>query len=112
MIISREVAYQIWNILRECCGASEDSYDSIHFADVAETQGITEWRFGGSLGFGGKFWANKRPGQSGMVFYVSCYREHETPERSAMIQNANERLYRLAYALYGGSGYRTGEFRE
>lgn len=45
-----------------------------------------EYRFQGSLGFGGKVWSS-----SGRV-YVNCYPEHMTDERRVMIERANERL--------------------
>ena len=47
-----------------------------------------ETRFMGALGFGGKFYRDNRDGR----WYVSCYREDETPARRAMIDSANTRL--------------------
>lgn len=50
----------------------------------------TEYRCCGAFGFGGKFWRNAQR------FYVSCYREHETPERLATIEKVNAALEALA----------------
>jgi len=49
---------------------------------------VEEWRFRGLLGFGGKFWRNR-------TFYVSCYREDETPERLQIIETVNAALAAL-----------------
>lgn len=77
-------ANAIYDVLVECCGASETERDS--FVHQQATEDIREWRFCGNLGFGGKFWRNNGR------FYVSCYREDETPERLAMIAAADKRL--------------------
>lgn len=53
-----------------------------------------EWRFCGSLGFGGKF---RFPG-----LRVDCYREDETDERLETIKRTNARLDDLA-AQWGWS---------
>ena len=45
-----------------------------------------EFRFQGSLGFGGKFWRNDGR------FYVNCYNEDETPERLKTIERVNDAL--------------------
>lgn len=46
-----------------------------------------EYRFCGTLGFGGKVWLHdlKAP-------YVTCYRENETPEREKTISRTNRAL--------------------
>lgn len=51
-----------------------------------------EWRFGGRLGFGGKFHmvAGLRP-----RMYVSCYPEDETPERRDLVAKVNAELAAL-----------------
>lgn len=50
---------------------------------------ITEWRFSGCLGFGGKLRQDR-----GKLF-VTNYPEDQTPEKEAMIQRANEALAKL-----------------
>ena len=49
--------------------------------------GDDEFRFGGSLGFGGKIWWSRRRGWS-----VNCYREDETPARLETIKAVYEAL--------------------
>jgi hypothetical protein len=46
----------------------------------------SEWRFGGSLGMGGKFWSDVES------FRVSCYSEDRTPERAETLRLCNEAL--------------------
>lgn len=83
--ISEQDARAICCILFLECGATDFMLEG--FGPGRED--ITEYRFQGNLGFGGKFWnANNR-------WYVTCYSEDETPERKAMIRKANERLAAL-----------------
>lgn len=75
-------ANKIWDILVAHCGASERGRED--WIGTNHYHGITEYRFCGSLGFGGKFWADR--------FKVSCYMEDETPERLKAIVEANRLL--------------------
>ena len=63
----------IYKILVEEVGADPRDADSFvrHFTSPT----AIEWRFCGTLGFGGKFYRNAGR------YYVQCYREDETPER-------------------------------
>lgn len=65
--------------IEECVGRESD-FEGI------DVDTLTEWRFQGALGFGGKLW------RKGNGFKVSCYSEDETESRRAMIAKANERL--------------------
>ena len=58
--------------------------------------GVTEFRFGGSLGFGGKCYINAAclPNSERAV-RVSNYKEHETHATRLAILAANERLKRI-----------------
>ena len=86
MILNEKQANAIYDILVEECGAPEEAYDREYFVRHQTTDEISEWRFQGNLGFGGKFWnCNNR-------LYVNCYREDETPLRQIMIDVANKRL--------------------
>jgi len=58
--------------------------DFIRFCD--KEYRTREYRFIGSLGFGGKFWDNNGR------FYVSCYQEDETEPRRQAIEKANSKL--------------------
>jgi hypothetical protein len=83
--ISEQSARAICCILFLECGATDFMLESF----VPMRNEITEYRFQGNLGFGGKFWnANNR-------WYVTCYSEDETPERKEMIRKANEKLAAL-----------------
>jgi hypothetical protein len=84
--IPEETARRIYKILERHGGAHHDG--EVDFVRAA-TEGITEYRFIGTLGFGGKFWNNAGR------WYVSCYSEDETPDRKARITAANLELARL-----------------
>ncbi len=76
----------IWDVLVEVCGAHPRQWDEFnhHFPQCRE------FRFQGSLGFGGKVWADSRR------VYVTCYGEDMTPERGDMIGHANSSLLALS----------------
>ena len=86
LAIDTYTAEAIWDVLVEFCGARDDNIDRDSFIHCATDGNWTEWRFQGSLGFGGKVWNNAGK------FYVTCYREDETPKRTAAIEAANEAL--------------------
>jgi hypothetical protein len=81
----------VWLVLVEECGAAPDDWPSFALAWPR----CEEYRFIGTLGFGGKVWAGLVDGAP----FVSCYREDETPERLATIARANERLAALWRAV-------------
>lgn len=89
--ISRDQAAAARQILVEECGLDQDPQNRDGFVRVISdpAQDCREWRFMGALGFGGKFRNN---GNQNNTPHVSCYREHETPERLAMMEKANRRL--------------------
>lgn len=86
------VLEKIWEILVCHCGARADGLGD--FLDlcslVDQDRHVTEYRFCGSFGFGGKVWI--KPGK---IPYVTCYQEDQTSERKAMIQAANNALAAL-----------------
>lgn len=87
--IPREVANQIYDLLVEHAGASPHTYEREMFLYHQE-RGCTEYRFGGKLGLGGKFWSG---------WYVTCYPEDEDHERKEILKRTNEALTRLRRAL-------------
>lgn len=87
--MTKERANEIYDILVQECRAPDEEHDRTYFVLTQTKEKITEWRFCGALGFGGKFWRN-----CGKI-YVTCYLEDETPERKAMIEAANKRLAAL-----------------
>lgn len=78
--MTREQASTVYDILVRCAGAREDDRDAFVFH---LTDGCKEWRFQGSLGFGGKLYVEPRR------WRVGCYREDLTPERAEVIQRTN-----------------------
>lgn len=82
-------ANQIFDILVKECGASEywrNNFVHIHSEPHGRCQ---EYRFQGSLGFGGKF--RNRENR----WFVDCYKEDETPERLETIKRTNDLLKQL-----------------
>ena len=80
----------IYTVLVEEAGAPESQRDMFLHCET-EDSGCREYRFGGKLGFGGKFWVNSRN------IYVNCYREDEEwyPEMTEVISRTNARLASL-----------------
>jgi len=85
--LSEKVANKVYDILVQECSASETERSGFVMHQTKEV--VTEWRFCGSLGFGGKFWNNCGR------FYVNCYLEDETPSRRWTIDRANKMLAKL-----------------
>lgn len=85
--LSPELANRVYDILVKVCGASEMMREA--FVLTETTEHCHEWRFGGKIGFGGKFWnTNGR-------LYVNCYNEDETRERKRIVGEANKLLAAL-----------------
>lgn len=93
--IDRMTAQKIYDVLIVCCGAPQHLHDDCvqWMIDGAPAR---EFRFQGSLGFGGKLYITRQR------WRVSCYSEDETPERLAAIERANKRLAELRSELTGG----------
>ena len=90
--IRQELANQIYDILIEFAGVVVDYLaprDSFVRWFVEDSRYSKEFRFQGSLGFGGKFWRNNDR------LYVNCYSEDETPERMRVIERVNDALSSL-----------------
>ena len=78
---------EVWDVLVELAGASEERRsDFVRYAELTP-EGDLEWRFQGSLGFGGKVWS-----LVGDNWRVDCYPEDSTPERRAVIDAVNARI--------------------
>jgi len=85
-LLSPQRAAAVYDILVECCGASDDPLDKLCFIGTVG-EGTDEYRFCGSLGFGGKFYPCE--------FKVNYYPEDETPERKVIRFTTNQRLAQL-----------------
>lgn len=82
----------VYDILVKIAGATDDENNRSqwhHFWN--ERDQYHEYRFIGSLGFGGKFYCDGR----GAGWRVDCYPEHATPLRQTIIQNTNSALATL-----------------
>jgi hypothetical protein len=84
-----------WEVLVKYAGAYEnprhDNRERARFLSACLDESYSfhnafEYRFGGELGFGGKFWR-----QDGSLF-VTCYYEDETPGRLAIKNRVNDIL--------------------
>lgn len=98
-IITRDQALRCLAVLCEECRWRPGQYDGENFVRYitgVQNNALTEWRFQGALGFGGKFRNNGNHDTP----YVDCYGEDETPARLAMIERANRRLAEI-FALEG-----------
>lgn len=92
--LSKQVAHAIYDMLVTEASAAADADSRFQFvAYVSERRtfaaGTREYRFSGSLGFGGKFYV------SGGRAYVSCYPEDQTPERLETIKRCNTAINAL-----------------
>jgi len=85
--MNKTKANNIYDILVTEGGANPSNRDS--FVHYVTEDHDAEWRFCGSLGFGGKFYHN-----CGRI-WVSCYSEDMNPERQATIHLITSKLEAL-----------------
>lgn len=86
--LTTEQARKVYDILIEECGASPKQFDQF-VAYMLEPDPYNlgkEFRFGGNLGTGGKFYV------SHYDWRVGCYSEDLTADNEAAIDRANEKL--------------------
>ena len=96
-MLSTDVANLIYDVLVVKAGASEcDREYFVHYHNSTRDPS-TEFRFVGTLGFGGKFrteYMGKRlDGSWGGKWYVNQYIEDETEESRKVISEVNEILF-------------------
>jgi hypothetical protein len=80
--MTQDRAHTIYTVLVAMVGASAEDRDN--FVYHHSKSGCEEWRFGGKLGFGGKYYSREN--------VVSCYKEDETTERMKLIGQTNTAL--------------------
>lgn len=85
MILTRELANRVYDVLVAGVGAPEREREQ--FVRLHSTEDISEWRFCGYLGFGGKFWSS--------TMTVTFYNEDSTPVRRTMQAATNAALATL-----------------
>lgn len=83
--LSGEVASKIFDILKEAGVAEGDRADFI----ITQMRGCVEYRFGGKLGYGGKFWNYHDS------WYVNYYQEDKTRDRDSIVKTVNKKLVKL-----------------
>lgn len=93
-----------WDILVEHAGAYNDNrgYNRAAFVQSMLDEGYggcQEYRFDGTLGFGGKF---RRNGNRNYRVHVTCYPEDETEKSRATIAKVNKLLAELQQEMVGG----------
>ena len=88
---------EVYDILVRHAGASDRPRNRDMFI---WSQPTPEFRFGGLLGFGGKFWVN-----NGKV-YISCYIENSDDEKRAIIEETNAALRALLDRRFPACGNR------
>jgi hypothetical protein len=101
MTITKEIADRIYDILVAHAGASDrpgawsPRQEFAWCVNADRGMGTIEFRFGGLLGFGGKFW------NWGEKWYVTCYREdlEDHPERAEAIRKTNAALAELRESI-------------
>lgn len=91
--MTEERANRVYDVLVRLAGARDDDDDRLMFVHIQTREWCTEYRFMGSLGFGGKFW--RTPDGFGERWRIDCYREDETPGRRRIIDETNEALEQL-----------------
>jgi hypothetical protein len=98
-----DAAHKVYDVLVAYAGAADTASMRMQFdAFWGRRFDASEFRFCGSLGFGGKLWVSTN--EAGIGWYVSCYPEDLTPEREATIQETNIALTRLLESLLASSG--------
>lgn len=93
--ITEQVANDLYDVLAAHAGATD--YQRENFVSVQSRERCVEYRFGGALGFGGKFWRNDGR------WCVNAYREDETAGRMAQINATNIALGELRASLADGA---------
>jgi hypothetical protein len=85
--MNKNRANKIYDILVNLGGASERMKDSFIYHHCESNDGCDEWRFGGKLGFGGKYRSRTNT--------VDCYLEDETISKKHLIKNINLELSKI-----------------
>jgi hypothetical protein len=83
MMLTETEAILVYNVLIALAGAPVNMKENFIYHHT-KPDGPEEWRFGGKLGFGGKYWSRRN--------LVSCYSEDETTEREDIIKLTNTAL--------------------
>ncbi len=92
--INRVDPDKVYDVLVNCAGAPNSESSRNHFISCWKHD-WSEWRFGGSLGFGGKIWRERRYfTNEGYIPHlrVSCRSENDSTERTKVIEATSVEL--------------------
>jgi len=89
MEITREFAYKVWEVLVKNANATGNGDGFVRALMAHNTKRPFEFRFIGSLDFGGKVWLDDNK------FSVNYYREDFSELREAIVKKTNEELDKL-----------------
>lgn len=89
MKLTEDQANQIWDVLIDLCQAPPDNGTRQQFVSHCVTSDEVEFRFQGSLGFGGKLYYAPRINEAPRVGY---YPEDRTKTGDLVVAKANEHL--------------------
>lgn len=93
---------KVYDILVQHAGACDDAFMRQGFVSSWLEGGWFEWRFGGSLGHGGKIWRERIciPNDfSAPNLRVSCYNEHRNAVTLAAIEATDKALLELLVSV-------------
>lgn len=108
MKLPESLAESMWSVLCDHAGAHPSGGNQ--FMQSVRHYGLTEYRFCGSLGFGGKVrWSDWRSERDGCPIYVDCYPEDETAERRQAINSTNAALRMVWDGFNAARSAREGE---
>ena len=82
--MTKEKANKVYDLLVEIGGASESDRENFVYHHSTSSSICEEWRFGGKLGFGGKYRSQKNR--------VDCYKEDENEKTLEIINRLNNSL--------------------
>ena len=87
-----DAANDVYDLLVSIGGAEEASRESFVLYSGEKEDSVSEWRFQGHFGFGGKFRTRWGNGKNKHDWYVDLYPEDDTVERSGLVKILNEKL--------------------
>jgi hypothetical protein len=101
----------IFDVLEDICRANKTERDTFIFTHKPDHLNSfpSEYRFGGNLGSGGKFYISDRMHSR---WYVDCWSNDRTPERDRVIKLTNERLERIRqYFILANTIYKNSHLK-
>lgn len=82
--MTEEIANKVYDVLCQMGGADKSMRDAFVHHHAIDPDAVNEWRFGGKLGFGGKYYSDGN--------FVQCYPEDANKDRKVLIKKINHAL--------------------